>query len=144
MTDTIIVTLFKDESDCDDCGMSEAFCVDLKSTSPKVPDVFLGDSSCCSMTSAHLPDALKYIFKHLGINMPYSNLTLKALERVGDGSPNTMHDNGELSYKHMIRFLNPRWKVPYGSSLEEEAISFLAEKGVELVIINEVENENEE
>lgn len=141
--DKIIVTLFKGESDCDDCGYTEAYCVDIKSTVDKVHDITLGNPDCCSMTSASLYDALKYIFGKLGVNMPYTNVTLKAMERVGDKNPSTMHDNGELSYKHMIRCLNPRWKVPYGSTLEETAIHFLAKQGIDLVIINEIEYEED-
>ena len=63
MMNKITVTLFKSESDCDDCGPSEAFCAKIKSTLKEVPDIYLGDSGCCSMENVYFMDAIKYIFK---------------------------------------------------------------------------------
>lgn len=139
MMNKITVTLFKSESDCDDCGPSEAFCAKIKSTLKEVPDIYLGDSGCCSIENVYFMDAIKYIFKCLNINMPYSNLTLKAQEKVGCGHPNEMYENGELNYKHMIRYLNPRWKIKDGMTLEQTATEFLYNHGIELTVINEIE-----
>lgn len=135
----ITVTLFKDESDCDDCGCTEAFCAEIKSTVKEVPDIYLGDSNCCSINNASFTDAVKYILKCLNINMPYTNLTLKAQERVGNGHPNRMHENGELSYKDMIRYLNPSWKIKDGMTLEQTATEFLYNHGIELIVVNEIQ-----
>lgn len=132
--DKIVINLFREINDCDDCGETEAFCLNVESSVHKVPDIHLGSADCCSMENVSLQDGLNHIFKHLDINMPYSNITLNAFKKVGSENPNELYDAKKISYKHLIRYLNPRWKVETGSTLEETAVNFLKDHGVELII----------
>ena len=136
----IVITKFVDVYDCDDCGYIEANCVVLESENEEIPSSNFGRADCCSNSHGSIYDALEYLFEKIGKKMEYSNLTAKALERVGNKNPSEMVRKGEIHQKVAIRVYNKRYKYPYGEDFELHVIAWFAEQGIPLVIVEEMED----
>lgn len=140
---TIKITCFEDMHDCEYCGYTLSDSVEIESDLDSVPSTFLGEANCFSSSSAYFLDGLNYIFEKLGKSMPYTRLTQKALEEVGDNDPSELYKEGKISYKVLRRALEKRLNVPYGEELLDLATVWCAEQDIFLVVVKEEYFEDE-